>query len=305
MQPTHFERLLDHYLLLLNLIKEASIAGYRNGFLTQAYIEEMTRVLPLSEKTLWREREACILPDEHDEAFFTFVNDRWPQIADKAHEVRRILPMPTPLPIDAARSGSMGGKHSRGKRTRKNAYTVSVQRGNKVKKIGRASDYPARICWNNQASNTAQNRGLTSKPAQERSQDTISRKRSQEQDITARSDGRYEHPQGYDPAGPHSDRSTKAPEIHGLRLQQDQHATGTALIVGIGISGDDGISSLAQVTNATTATKDGTRRGTDNITTPALAPKRKKKSGVNKRRASPIPGQGEALQVDDDPDEMP
>jgi hypothetical protein len=151
MQPTHFERLLDYYSLLLNLIKEASIAGNRNGFLTQAYIEEMTRVLPLSKQTLWREREACILPDEHDEAFLTFVNDRRPQIADKAHKVRRILPIPTPLPIDAARSGSVGGKHSRGKGTRKNAYTVPVQRGNKVKKSARAGDYPARIRRSNPA----------------------------------------------------------------------------------------------------------------------------------------------------------
>jgi hypothetical protein len=65
------------------------------------------------------------------------------------------------------------------------------------------------------------------------------------------------------------------------------------------------LSSLAQVTNATTAPKDSTRRGTNNTTTPALAPKRKKKSSNNKRQASPIPGQGEALQVDNEPDETP
>jgi hypothetical protein len=129
LEEQEYERLLDYYSLLLNFIKEASKAGYRNGFLTQAYIEEMTRALPLREKTLWRKREACILPDEHDEAFLTFVNDHQPQIADKAHEVRRILPMPSPLPIDAARSGSGGG--SKGKGARKNAYTVPVQRGNK------------------------------------------------------------------------------------------------------------------------------------------------------------------------------
>ncbi len=69
LKEQEYERLLDYYSLLLNLIKEASKAGYRNGFLKQAYIEEMTRALPLSEKTLWRERKACLLPDEYDEAF--------------------------------------------------------------------------------------------------------------------------------------------------------------------------------------------------------------------------------------------
>jgi hypothetical protein len=303
LEEQEYERLLNYYSLLLNLIKEASKAGYRNGFFTQAYIEEMTRALPLSEKTLWRKREACILPDEHDEAFLTFVNDCQPQIADKAHEVRRILPMATPLPIDAARRGSGGG--SKGKGTRKNAYTMPVQRGNKVRKSARASYYPARIRGSNRASDPAQNPGLTSKPAQERSQDTLSRKRSREQGIAARPDGGYEHPQGYDPAGPHADRRTKALEIPDLRSQEDRYATRAALIVGIGISGNDGVSSLAQVTSATTAPKDGTHRGTNSTTTPALAPKRKKKSGVNKRRASPSPGQGKALQVNNEPDETP
>jgi hypothetical protein len=96
--------------------------------------------------------------------------------------------MPTPLPIDAVRSGSVGGKHSKGKRARKNANTVLVQRSNKFKKSARASDYPARIRWSKQASNPAKKHVLTSKPAQVRSQDTLSRKRSQEQGIAARSD---------------------------------------------------------------------------------------------------------------------
>jgi hypothetical protein len=220
LEEQEYERLLDYYPLLLNLIKEASKAGYRNGFLTQAYIEEMTRALPLSEKTLWRKREACILPDEHDEAFLTFVNDHQPQIADKTHEVRRILQMPSPLPIDAAGSGSGGG--SKGKGTRKNAYTVPVQRG-KVMKSARASCYPARICVSHRAIDPAQNGGLMSKPAQERSQDTLFRKRSREQGIAARSDEGYEHPQGYDPAGPRADRRSKALEIPGY----DRKKTGT------------------------------------------------------------------------------
>jgi hypothetical protein len=142
-------------------------------------------------------------------------------------QLRRALPMPTPLPIDAARSGSVGGKHSKGKGARKNANTVPIQRGNKVEKSARASCYPARIRGSKQASDPAQRHGLTSKPAQERSQDTLSRKRSPEQDVTARSDGGDEHPQGYDPAGPHADQRTKALEIPGFARRPVRHRSGT------------------------------------------------------------------------------
>jgi hypothetical protein len=211
----------------------------------------------------------------------------------------------TPSPIDATRSGSVGGKHGKGKGTRKNANAVPVQRGNKVKKSARANRYPARIRGSKQASNPAQKHGLASKPAQERSQETLSRKRSPEQDAAARSEGGYEHPRGYDPAGPHADRRAEALEIPGLRSQEERCATGATRIVGVGTSGNDGVSSLAQVTSATTAPKDGTRQSTNNTTSPALAPKKKKKSGVKKRRASPSPGQGEVLQVNDEPDETP
>ncbi|MFN9905253.1 MAG: hypothetical protein ACK56F_03885, partial [bacterium] len=86
---------------------------------------------------------------------------------------------------------------------------------------------------------------------------------------------------------------------------EERYATGTTRIVGILISGNDGVSSLAQVTSATTAPKDGTRQSTNNTGSPALAPKKKKKSGVNKRRASASPGQREVLQVNDEPDETP
>ena len=134
---------------------------------------------------------------------------------------------------------------------------------------------------------------------------SLSRKRSPEQDVAARSDGGYEHPQGYDPARPQADRRTTALETTGLRSQEERYATEATRIVGIVISGNDGVSSLAQVTSATTAPKAGTRRGTSSSNTPALAPKRKKKSGVNKRRASPSPEQGEALQIDNEPDETP
>ena len=106
-------------------------------------------------------------------------------------------------------------------------------------------------------------------------------------------------------AGPHADRRAEALETPGLRSQEERYAIGATRIVGVGISGNDGVSSLAQVTSASTAPKDGTRRGTNSSNTPALAPKKKKKSGVNKRRASPSPGQGEVLQVNDEPDETP
>ncbi|MFN9908611.1 MAG: hypothetical protein ACK56F_21205, partial [bacterium] len=153
-------------------------------------------------------------PWEHGTTFTAFVNDRLQWTTDRVHEIRyrqlhRTLPMPTPLPIDAARSGRVGGKHSRGKGTRKNANAVPVQGGNKVKKSARTSCYPARIRGSKQASNPARKHGLTSKPAQERSQETLSRKRSPEQDAAAKSEGGYEYPQGCDPAGPHADRRSK------------------------------------------------------------------------------------------------
>ena len=84
-------------------------------FLTEAYIEEMTCALPLSEKTLWREKKACVSPNRYDAAFWTFVNDRLLQTSDKAGDVRRTLPLPTSSPINAAKSGSGGGRHSKGK----------------------------------------------------------------------------------------------------------------------------------------------------------------------------------------------
>ena len=212
--------------------------------------------------------------------------------------------MPTPLPIDA-KSGSVGGKHNKGKGARKNANTVPAQGGNKVKRSARASCYPARIRGSNRASDPARKHGLTSKPAQERSQDTLSRKRSREQDIAARSDGGHEYPQGYDPAGPHADRRSEALEIPGSQSQEERYATGATRLVGIVISGNDGVSSPAQVTSATTAQKGGTRQGTDSTTSPTLAPESKRKSAVNKRRASPSPEQGEALQIDNEPDGTP
>jgi hypothetical protein len=69
-----------------------------------------------------------MLPDGHDVAFWTFVNDRLLQNSNEAREVRRTLPMQTPSPIDAARSGSVGGKRSKGKGTGENAKTIPVQK---------------------------------------------------------------------------------------------------------------------------------------------------------------------------------
>ncbi len=297
-----YKKQLVHYEILKDIIGEADKAKRKGLLLTLTCIDKMKEALPPREEILWREVKRHVEPQDLGAAFTDFVKNRLDWSIGLAQEPATAS---TPSPIDTARSGSVGGKHGKSKGTRKNANAVPVQKGNQVKRSARAIDYPARIRGSHQAINPAQNRGLTSKPAQERSQDTLSRKRSQEQGIAARSDGEYEHPQGYDPARPHADRRVKALEIPGLRSQQVRYATGAALIVGIGISGNDGIGSLAQVTDATTAPKDGTRRGTNNTTTPALAPKRKKKSGINKRRASPVPGQGEALQVDNEPDETP
>jgi hypothetical protein len=235
-----YERQLYHYMLIQNSIDEADKENLGDLFLDLDGIEEMTQAFSSRERSLWRGTRENTQPREHSTTFTAFVNDRPQRTAYSVHEIRyrqlhRTLPMLTPLPIDAARSRSVGGKHSKGNKARKNASMVLAQKGNKVKRSARAIYYPPRICGCNQASNPAQKRGLTSKPTHERSQDTLFRKRSQEQDITARPDGGYENPQGYDPAGPHADRNTRAPEIPGLRLQQDQHATGAALIVGIGI----------------------------------------------------------------------
>jgi hypothetical protein len=308
-EEEEYEKQLDHYVLIQNNIDEADKENLGDLFLDLDGIEEITQAFSSREKSLWRGIQEHMQPWEHGAAFTAFVSDRLQWTTDRISEIRcqqlrRTLPMPTPLPIDA-KSGSVGGKHGKGKGARKNAHTVPVQGGNKVKKSARASYYPARTRGSNQAGDPAQNRGSTSKPAQERSQDTLSRKRSREQDIAAGSEGGYEHPQGYDPAGPQADRRDEAPEIPGLRSQEEQYATGAARIVGIVTSGNDGGSSLAQVTSATTAPKDGARQNTYSSTTPALAPKRKKKSGVNKRRASPSPGQGEVLQVNDEPDGKP
>jgi hypothetical protein len=300
-EEEEYEKQLNHYVLIQNSIDEADKENLGDLFLDLDGIEEITQAFSSRERSLWRGIREHMQPWEHGATFTAFVSDRLQWTTDRVSEIRcqqlrRTLPMPTPSPIDA-KSGSVGGKHGKGKGTRKNANAVPVQGGNKVKKSARASCYPARIRGSKQASHPAQKHGLTSKPAQERSQDTLSRKRSREQGIAARSDGGYEHPQGCDPAGPHADRRSKAPEIPGLRSREEQYATGATRIVEIVTSGNDGGSSLAQATSATTAPKDGTRQSTNNTTSPSLAPKKKKKSSVNKRRASPSPGQGEVLQV--------
>jgi hypothetical protein len=300
-----YKKLLVHYKILKDNIGEAAKNNRSRIFLIPQNIDAMTEALPPREEELWRRAKRNVHQEDLGPVFAAFVQERVEWFTDQVRGSRNTTSKPTPSLINAARSGSVGGKHGKGKGTRKNANTVPVQGGNKVKKSARTSCCPARIRGSNRASDPAQNHGLTSKPAQERSQDTLSRKRNREQDIAAGSDGGHEHPQGYDPAGPHVDWRSKALEIPGLRSQEERYATGVTRIVGIGIRGNDGVSSLAQVTNATTAPKDGTRRGTNSSTTPALAPKKKKKSGVNKRRASPIPEQGEALQVNNEPDEMP
>jgi hypothetical protein len=51
----------------------------------------------------------------------------------------------TPIPIDAQRRRSRGGKHSQCKVTRKNANTMPVQKSIKIQSRAPASDDPARI----------------------------------------------------------------------------------------------------------------------------------------------------------------
>jgi hypothetical protein len=300
-----YKKLLIHYEMLKDNIGEAAKNNQSSMFLNPQSIDTMTEALPPREEELWRRAKGRVHQEDLGPVFAAFVQERVEWFTDQACGSRNTTSKPTPSPIDATRSGSVGGKHGKGKGTRKNANAVPVQGGNKVKKSARASCYPARIRGSKQASDPAQKHGLTSKPTEERSQDTLSRKRSREQDIAVGSEGGYEYPQGYDPAGPHAGRRSKALETPGLRSQEEQYATGATRTVGIVISGNDGGSSLAQVTSATTAPKDGTRQSTNNATSPTLAPERKRKSAVNKRRASPSPEQGEALQVDNEPDGTP
>jgi hypothetical protein len=182
------ERQLNLYVLIQNSIDEDNKENLGDLFLDLGSIEEMTQAFSSRERSLWREAKIRVAPQDLSATFTDFVKDHLDWSID---QVQGLATKPTPLPIDTTRSGSVGGKHSKGNKTRKNAGTVPVQKGNKVKRSAHASDYPARIRGSNQASDPAQKRGLTSKSAQERSQDTLSRKCSQEQDI-----GEYEHPKG-------------------------------------------------------------------------------------------------------------
>jgi hypothetical protein len=185
------EKLLEYYETLRDNVGEAAKNNLQKTFLTSLNIDAMTQVLPPKEEELWRRAKRHALQEEMDLAFDVFMQERFEWFTGQVHELRDSVATSTPSPIDAARSGSVGGKHGKGRGTRKNAHTVPVQGGNKVKKSARASCYPARIRGSKRASDPAQKHGLTSKPAQERSQDTLSRKRSPEQDVSARSDGGY------------------------------------------------------------------------------------------------------------------
>jgi hypothetical protein len=112
------------------------------------------------EEELWRRAKRYALQEDMYLAFDAFMQERFEWFTDQVHELRNRVTALTPSPIDATRSGSVGGKHSKGKGTRKNANTVPVQRGNKVKKSARASCYPARIRGSNRASNPAQKHGV-------------------------------------------------------------------------------------------------------------------------------------------------
>jgi hypothetical protein len=266
-----FQKQLEYYELLKDNMDEADKANRKDLFLTFASIDKMTQALPQREEILWREARKRVAPRDLGATFTDFVENclDW-SIA----QVQGLPTESTLLPIDAPRSGSVGGRHSKGEEARKKGKTRPVRKNKKIPRSAHASNNPARIrgssrtgeCAaeprgsNNTSTSTksSQKQGCTGNPAQkyepanksaqERSQDTLSRKRSQEQDITARPSGEYEHPQGYDPVGPHADRRIKALGIPGLRLQQRRHATRVALTVGTGISCDDSVSSLVQVT---------------------------------------------------------
>ncbi len=70
-----------------------------------------------------------------DLAFAAFVQECFEWFADQVHELRNRVTASTPSLIDAARSGSVGGKHSKGKGTRKNANTVPVQEATRLRRV--------------------------------------------------------------------------------------------------------------------------------------------------------------------------
>jgi hypothetical protein len=305
------QKQLEYYELLKDNMDEADKVDRKDLFLTFTSIDKMTQALPPREEILWREARKRVAPRDLGATFTDFVENRldWSIAQEQGLPTESTL-----LPIDAPRSGSVGGRHSKGEETRKKGNTRPVRKNKKIRRSAHASDNPARIRGSSRTGecaaeprgsdnssrstksspkrertgNSAQSHRLTSKPAQERSQDTLSRKRSQEQDVTARSGGEYKHPKGFDPAGPHAGLRTRTLGVPGLQLQQRWHATRVALTVGTGISCNDGVSSLVQVTNATTASKDGTSAGNDDMTTLAHAPKRTKKSCIDKGRTSPM-----------------
>jgi hypothetical protein len=131
-----YEKLLEYYETLKDNIGEAAKNNLQSIFLTSLNIDAMTQVFPPREEELWRQAKRHVHHEDMGLAFAAFVQERFEWFTDQVHELRNTVTASTPSPIDAARSGSVGGKHG----TRKNANTVPVQRGNKVKKSARASD---------------------------------------------------------------------------------------------------------------------------------------------------------------------
>ena len=118
-EEEEYEKQLNHYVLIQNSIDEADKENLGDLFLDLDGIEEITQAFSSRERSLWRGIREHMQPWEHGTTFTAFVNDRLQWTTDRVHEIRYqqsrpTLPMPTPLPIDAARSGSVGGKHSRG-----------------------------------------------------------------------------------------------------------------------------------------------------------------------------------------------
>jgi len=79
----------------------------------------MTEALPPSEEELWRRAKGRVHQEDLGPVFAAFVQERVEWFTDQACGSRNTASKPTPSPIDATRSGSVGGKHGKGKGSKK------------------------------------------------------------------------------------------------------------------------------------------------------------------------------------------
>jgi hypothetical protein len=101
-----FRKLLKHYNLLWDSVGEAVKENQQDLLLIPANLDRMTQTLPLQEEILWREARKFVTPWDLGAAFTNFAGDcqEW-SIA----QVQGLPTESTPLPMDAPRSGSVGG----------------------------------------------------------------------------------------------------------------------------------------------------------------------------------------------------